>query len=258
MTRVISIISGKGGVGKTTVTSNLGSVLSYKFDNKTIVVDCNITTSHLGLYLGMYYCPITLNKALMGELDIKDTLYDHSSGMKVIPASLSLEDLKGLDLDNFKYVINDLVGEPDIIFLDVAPGLGREAISAIKASDEVLYVTTPFVPPVMDVIRCNQVINEIGIKPLGIIMNMVTKKKYELTANEIEDLAEIPVISSIPRDKNIPRSLVAKIPIVQLKPNSPASREFNRLAAYLIGKEYSIPEKVNPFHNLLRFFRLIK
>ena len=57
MVRVINICSGKGGVGKTTVAANLGAALQ-KFGRKVAVIDCNLTTAHLGLYLGIYSFPI--------------------------------------------------------------------------------------------------------------------------------------------------------------------------------------------------------
>lgn len=241
LTRVIGIVSGKGGVGKTTLVANLGSVLSSKFKKSVVIVDCNITTSHLGLYLGMYYTPITLNKVLLGEEEIGSAMYDHFTGMKVIPASLSLKDIQGVDIFKLKDTIKQLFGKTDIVILDSAPGLGREAISVLRACDEVLYITTPFVPSTMDVIRLNEVINELGVKPLGIVLNMKSKEKYELKPSEVEGLVELPVIASIPLDKNVPRSLSLKTPIVTFIPNSPASKEITALAARLIGEKYEHP-----------------
>jgi len=241
ITRIIGVVSGKGGVGKTTIVANLGSVLSSKFKKDVIIVDCNLTTSHLGLYLGMYYCPITLNKVLTGEAEIGSAMYDHFTGMRVIPASLSLDDLKGVDMFNLKDTIRGLFGKSDIVILDSAPGLGREAISVLRSSDEVLFVTTPFVPSTMDIIRCNEVISEIGARPLGIVLNMMTKEKYELTAKEVEGLSELPVIASIPVDKNVPRSLSLKTPVTIYQPNSPASKQIISLAAKLIGVDYKPP-----------------
>jgi len=241
MTRVIGVISGKGGVGKTTLVANLGSALSSKFKRNVVIVDCNITTSHLGLYLGMYYNPVTLNNVLTGEAEMGSAMYDHFSGMKVVPASLSLKDLKGVDVYNLGDSIRQLFDRADIVILDSAPGLGREALSVLRACDEVLFVTNPFVPSTMDIIRCYEVMNEIGVKPLGIVLNMMTGEKYELTANEVEGLVELPVIASIPVDKNIPRSLALKTPVVTFRPNSPASKEIIALAARLIGDKYKPP-----------------
>ncbi len=254
MTRVIGIISGKGGVGKTTLVANLGSVIAQKFKKEVIVIDCNVSTSHLGLYLGMYYTPVTLNQVLTGDADIDDAIYHyHISGLRVIPASLSFSDMKGVDIAKLKGAIKKLFGKADVILLDAAPGLGREAMATVKASEEVIFVNTPFVPSTMDIIKCHQVANETGIKSLGVVLNMVGKDKYELTKKEVEELIELPVISSIPLDKNVLRSLALKMPVVLFSPNSPSSREFVRLAAQILGEE--IEEEEGVFSNFLRMFR---
>jgi len=252
LTRIIGVVSGKGGVGKTTIVVNLGAALALKFKRDVVIVDCNITTSHLGMYLGMYYYPASLNQVLSGEIDIEKAMYDYSiPGLRIIPASLSLEDLKGIDVSELKASIKNLSGKADIVLLDAAPGFGKEALAALKASEEMLYVMTPFVPSLMDVVKCHQLAEQFGVKSLGIILNMTGEGRHELSIKEIEQLTELPVIAKIPRDKNILKSLSEKIPVIDLKPNSPASREFKKLAANLIGQDYT--EGV--ISRIVRFFR---
>lgn len=252
MTRIIGIISGKGGVGKTTVALNLGAVLAKHFNKRITIIDCNVTTSHVSLYLGMYYCPSTLNKVLRGESTIEEAIYEHFSGMKVIPASLSLFDLEGIDIIELRDKIKKIFDENDIIFLDASPGLGREGIAALKASDEVLFVTIPYVPCIMDIIRCQEVVNEIGVKPIGIALNMVNKERYEMTSKEIEQLTRLPVIASIPFDKNVNKSLASKIPVVIFKPKTKASKELFKLGANLIGESY---KQESLFSRILKKFK---
>ena len=252
MARIISIVSGKGGVGKTTVGLNIGAALAKQFKKNVTLVDCNVTTSHLGLYLGMYYCPITLNKVLRGEFNIEEAVNEHYSGMKVVAASLSTSDLERVDITKLRNSIRGLFNKNDIILLDSSPGLGIEGIAAMKASDEILYVTNPFIPSVLDIVRCQEVANELDVKPLGIVVNMVNKSKYEMTKDEIEELTKIPVISSIPFDKNVHKSLTLKMPVVMLNPHGAASRELYSLASRLIGKTYEADGK------LLRFLRKLR
>ena len=252
MTRVIGVVSGKGGVGKTTLVANLGAALASVFKKDVIVVDCNVTTSHLGLYLGMYYYPISLNKVLSDQVSIDNAIYDYSiSGMRIIPASLSIDDLRGIDVSKMKTAIKKLFGKADIVLLDSAPGLGREAMSTMRAADEILYVMTPFVPPMMDVIKCNAMASELGLKPLGVVMNMTGEGRHEVTPEEVEQLVELPVISMIPRDKNVLRSLSAKLPVIDYNPNTASSQEIIRLAASLIGEEYKPKGRVSRFFGSL-------
>ena len=105
MMRIIGIVSAKGGVGKTVVTSNLGITLASKFNKKVAVVDCNLTTSHLGLYLGLYSFPITLNNVLRNEAVIEQAIYPHPSGLKIIPASIELKELQNIDTENLKQTL---------------------------------------------------------------------------------------------------------------------------------------------------------
>lgn len=253
MTRVIGIISGKGGVGKTMLTVNLGAVLAQEYKKDVVIVDCNVTTSHLGMYLGMYYYPISFNQVLSGDVQIDKAMYDYSiPGLRIIPASLSMEDLKGVEVTEIKRSIKNLFGKADIVILDAAPGFGREAMATIMASDEVLFMMTPFVPPMMDVIKAYQSASKHGAKPLGVVMNMVGEGRHELTTYEVEQLVELPIISQIPRDKEVLRSLAAKLPVVDMNPKSKASREISKLAAYLVGEEYRSPGVLSRFSELFR------
>lgn len=253
LSRIIGVISGKGGVGKTTIVINLGAALASKFKKDVIIVDCNVTASHLGLYLGMYYYPVSLNQVLSGEVRIDKAIYNYSiPGMRIIPASLSLNDLKGVDVAELKKHIKTLFGSADFIFLDGAPGFGREVMATIQASDELLFITTPFIPTIIDTMKCFNVASEIGAKPLGIVLNMSGEGRHELFPNEIEQLVELPVISEIPRDKNVIKSLAAKLPVIDYNPRAKASKEIMKLAAHIAGETYN-PQGF--FSRVSSFFR---
>ncbi len=236
MSRIIGVVSGKGGVGKTTLAVNLGAALAGR-GKKVIIIDCNITTSHLGSYLGMYYCPVTINHVLRGNAEIFDIIYDHHSGMKVIPASLRLEDIKGVDFTRLRDIVRRL-DDDSIIILDAAPGLGREAAVAMRASDEILYIATPFIPAVIDVMKCKSMANEIGLKHIGLVLNMVSNENYELSKKDIELMSGLPVISTVPMDRNVQKSLAANFPVVQFAPRSKSSIAFKKLAAFIINEKY--------------------
>ena len=236
MTRIISIASGKGGVGKTTISINLATSLAMNFNKNVIVMDCNITTSHLSLYLGSYYHPVTLNQVLKGEAKMMDAVYEHMENFKIIPASLSVRDLIGVDIGLLKEKIKELYGKADFVILDSAPGLGREANAVLHASDDVTFVTSPFISSVADILRCKEILGDTSTSPIGVILNMSTRGN-ELSKEEIEDMTGLPVIESIPMDKNIPKSLKAKEPVVVNNPRSKSSRSFNNLAAKICGEE---------------------
>ena len=99
MARIVACVSGKGGVGKTTITSNLGLVLN-NLGKKTIVVDGNITTPNLSIHLGIPLYPITLHDVLKGEADIREALYLHPTGLTILPGGIGLQDLENINLDD--------------------------------------------------------------------------------------------------------------------------------------------------------------
>lgn len=240
MTRVIAVASGKGGVGKTTVTSNLGSALT-EFGQRALVMDTNLTTPNLGFHLGVPLYPKTLHDVLKGEAYIDEAIYVHPSGLKVIPAGISMADLKSTNPKDLSKVVLDLVGDHDIVFLDSAAGLGREAVAGIESADELLVVTNPELPSVTDALKAIKLSEEMGTHVLGVVLNRVKGIKSELSVSDVESLLGYPVISQIPEDKTMIESLSAKSPIVAYAPNSPASVEMKKLAATLVGIDYHAP-----------------
>ena len=241
MTRIICVTSGKGGVGKTTIVTNLGAALASHFKKKIVIIDCNVTTSHLGSQLGMHSPSVTLNDILRNEASIEDALYVHTSGMYVIPASLNLRDLKNIELAKIKSIIESL-DDFDIVLLDSAPSLGKEALSSLQAANEVLLITNPTIPALTDVIRCKQLIQELSLNLIGLVVNRYTGDSFELTKKQIEDLFDLPVISLIPEDKEVLRSVAMRKPIVMYNKYSRASIELMKLAGFIVGESYSPPK----------------
>jgi septum site-determining protein MinD len=237
MTRLIVVTSGKGGVGKTTLTSNLAAALSDLGEN-VIAMDANLTTPNLGLQLGMHLVPRTLHDVLKGETRLTDAIYPHPYGFKIIPASLGLNDLKDVDAGRLPEVSFRLLGKADYVIMDCAAGLGREAISALSASDEAILVTNPDLPSVTDALKILKLAQESNINVLGAVVNRITGNEHELSLKEINGLLGVPIIAEIPEDENVANSIAEKKPLIEYSPNSPAAVEIKKLAAKLSGKEY--------------------
>ncbi len=242
--RTIGVVSGKGGVGKTTLVVNLGAALSHKFKKRVCIVDLNLTTSHLGGALGMHYCPANIAKVLKGEAELSDAVFKHEeSGMKIVPGSMKLSDLQGIGFYRLKPALKTLANSHDFVLVDAGPGLGLEAMAALKYSEELLYVTTPFVPAVMDLVRCEEAAKQFGHPILGIALNMVDEEEHQLSVHEVERLTGIKVIAIIPRDAAVSKSLASETPLVLQDEHAPASDAVFHLAAKLCGEKYSTPSK---------------
>ena len=239
MVRIINICSGKGGVGKTTIAANLGVALQ-KYNKKIAVIDFNITTSHLGLYFDMYSCPATLNNFLRNEVKIEDVVYKHPSGLDVVPASLKIDDIVNINVKDLKGIIKQHFCDYDIVLLDSAPGLGKEALLALQASDEVLFIVNPFVPSLVDIEKCKRVIDSLDYRPvpIGVIVNRVKNKSYEIKNKEIKQFLELPIIGVVPEDEEVLASFNKKVIVTSSKKKSTASRSIFKIAAKISGVKY--------------------
>ncbi len=248
MTRIIAIVSGKGGVGKTTLVANLGAALA-RMGKDVIVLDANLTTPNLGIHLGVPLFPVTLHDVLKGRAHIRDAIYDHESGLRVVPAGISLRDLRGVDSKDLPTALLDLLGSADIILLDAAAGLGRETLASIEAADEMIIITNPDLPSVTGALKAVKLAEQLGTRTLGAVVNRVTGAKHEMRNVEIMSmLDEIELLSEIPEDRNIPVAINARMPVVLHRPDSRASHAINRTAARLIGRSYAVEK---PWHQRL-------
>ena len=93
MSKIIVITSGKGGVGKTTTAINLGAAIN-DFGKDALVIDANLTTPNVGIHLNSPEVPVSLNNILSKDADVFEAVYEHESGLKIIPSSLSINELK--------------------------------------------------------------------------------------------------------------------------------------------------------------------
>ena len=249
MAKYLGIISGKGGVGKSTSSINLAAALNY-FGKDVIIVDANLSTPNVGLHLGAPIVPISLNHVLMGKAKLSEAIYEHESGTKVIPSSLSISELKNLDHSKLKEVAKKLKKIADIVIFDSAAGLGEEAVAAIDSADELIIVTNPEIPAVTDALKISKLIEQMGKSVKGVIVTKVKNSKTEMPISNISEMLELPILGIVPHDDKFQASLVMKDAIIHTYPKSKASREYKRIAANIIGHN-SYKEKFSLFD---RFF----
>ncbi len=237
MSRILTVASGKGGVGKTTTTVNLGSALAGRGKN-VIIVDANVTTPNIGLHLGIPLYPVTLHDVLNGNATVEEAIYIHPSGFKIVPSSLSGDAMKNAKPEALIDAIRNLYGRADIVLVDGAAGLGKEAKSAIEAADEILIVTNPELPAVTDALKTIKYAERHGKHVIGVVVNRVKGSKSELSLNEIRSMLDKNIVSAVPEDSNVSESISIKVPVVNYKPGSKASTEFKKLAAHIVGERF--------------------
>jgi septum site-determining protein MinD len=239
MSRIIAVASGKGGVGKTTIVSNLAASLAH-FNRSVVAVDSNLTTSNLGLHLGIPLYPVTLNDVLAGKAKVKDALYYHPAGFRVIPGDVSLSKMMVPQSHKLVNVFYKLVDNADFILIDTAAGLGKEALAAVKAADEMIMVTNPEMPALTDALKLARIAKDFETQNLGVVVNRIKGLPHEVSTHHIEEFLGTPVIGRVYEDHSVGKAISNRLPVVLHSPNSIAAQQMKAVAASLIGMEYSV------------------
>lgn len=253
MTRFIVIASGKGGVGKTTTTINLGTALS-NFGRNTLVLEADLLSPNIGLHLGAPNVPVTINDVLNGEKKISEATYLHPSGLKIILANIALEKYKEEHHQKLKNAIDALEGTSEVVLIDSGAGLGADLKSVIALADDAIIVTTPDIPSVTDSLKTIKIAQKLGTNILGIVVTKVNNDNLEMTLKNIETILEKPIIGVIPEDITVKKSLYLKNPVNFTHPNAKSSVAYKKLAAKLIGERYveSVEETESMYKYILR------
>ena len=237
MSKIIVITSGKGGVGKTTTAINLAAAIN-SFGKDVLVIDGNLSTPNVGLHLNAPEVPINLNHILKGKAEPFEAVYEHESGIKIMPSSLSIKELKRTKPEKMKNFKRDFKKISEHIIMDSAAGLGREASSAIEIADELIIVTNPEMPAITDALKAVKLAEQLKKPVKGVIVTRVNKDDTELPPEVVKDMLEVPILGMIPEDNSVKKSISIKNAVVHTHPKSNAARAYKEIAAKLLGIEY--------------------
>lgn len=238
ISRIIGCFSAKGGVGKTTTAINLAAAINH-FGKSVTLVDSNLTTPNVGVYLGLPIAPATLHDVLRGKREALEVVFQHKSGMRLVPASISVKDARKADPNKLSSAVRDLDGHSDFIILDGAPGITKESLATLKAVKEVLIVTNPELASVTDSLKTVKLCREQNRDVIGVLVTKTNAKNADLSLKAVEDILEIPVVGIIPEDRAVKFSIANKEAVVHHYPTSAAAVQYKRLAADLLGIKYS-------------------
>jgi septum site-determining protein MinD len=237
MKKIIVITSGKGGVGKTTTAVNLGAAMNY-FGKDVLVIDGNLTTPNVGIHLGSPEAPVNLNHVLSGKAEAEEAVYEHESGLKIMPSSLSIKELKNLKPKKMKDFTKDFKAIADFIIIDSAAGLGEEALSVIDIADELVIVTNPEMPAITDALKLIKLAEEMKKEVIGVIVTKVRKNTLEMSPEVVKEMLEVPILGMVPEDLRIQEALNLKNAVIHTRPKSKPSRAYKEIAAKILDVPY--------------------
>ena len=231
MGRVYAVASGKGGVGKTTTTVNLGAALAAA-GHEVAVVDADLGMANVAGAFDVDPAAATVHDVLAGEADVADATYEGAGGVSVIPGSDDVTAFARSDPEGLDDLV-DALSEYDFVLLDTGASLTHVTVRPLAIADEVLLVSTTERAALGDTDRTRQVTNRVGGSVVGAVLTRVDPAKPN--AEEVTATLDAKVLEVVPEDSAVGGAMAAGAPLEVHAPRSQAAAAYRRLAALLSG-----------------------
>lgn len=237
--KVISVTSGKGGVGKTNVVANLAFALTL-IGKKVLVLDADMGLGNLDVMLGL--APkYNLQNVINGDIEISDVIVEGPGGMMILPASSGIQELSELtplQKLNLLSELDKLDQAFDIMLIDTAAGISSNVMYFNTAAQDIIVVASPEPTSITDAYAVMKVLHtKYGEGHFKLLVNMVrdsieAKEVYRKLGRAADRFLNISIdyIGCIPRDKYIGLSVMEQKSVLALYPRAEASKNFITLA----------------------------
>jgi len=258
--RAIVITSGKGGVGKTTATANLGLGLA-KNDRKVALVDGDIGLRNLDIIMGLenrivyHLIDVVRGRCQLRQALVKDKRFPH---LALLPAS-QVDQKEAVNPDQMRELIAQLKEDFDFVLIDCPAGIEQGFRNAVAGADEAIIITTPDVSPVRDADRVIGLLQQSLGDPQLIINRMSTQMVQRgdmLDQQDVLDILAVHLLGIVPEDEEVVVAGNRGTPVV-LNEKSWSGQAYERIARRMLGEEVSIPELNGHggfLHRLGKFF----
>jgi septum site-determining protein MinD len=238
--QVITITSGKGGVGKTTATANLAVALAAE-GSKVVCIDGDIGLRNLDVILGLENRIVyDIVDVIEGRCRLKQAMIRDKKlpNLYLIPAAQT-RDKNAVSPSDMNRLIKDLRPDFDFVLIDSPAGIERGFRNAIAAADRVIVVTNPEVSAVRDADRVIGILEAEDKGPGALIINrlnpILVRKNDMLSADDVLDLLAVELIGIVPEDENVIIGSNRGAPVA-LDPKSKAGQAFRNIAKRLKGE----------------------
>ena len=260
MSEVIVVTSGKGGVGKTTTSANIGSGLALS-GKKVVLVDADIGLRNLDVVLGLENRIVyNIVDAVEGNCRVSQALIrdKKNQNLYLLPAAQT-RDKDAVNTEQMKKLTDELRAEFDYIIIDSPAGIEQGFKNSIAAADRALIVTTPEISAIRDADRIIGLLEANDIKNNRLIVNRLrpdmVKRGEMMSVDDVIEILAIELIGVVPDDENVVISTNTGDPIVLKFENSLAGRAYLNIAKRIRGEDV---EYLNLFEQKNLFQRLMK
>lgn len=237
--KIITITSGKGGVGKTNIVANLGYALC-RFGKKVLILDADLGLGNLDVLLGL--APqYNLSHVIQGEKQLKDVVVEGPGRLKILPAASGIQEMTSLTNAERHLIFSQLsefILDYDIMLIDTAAGISSNVLYFNINADEILVVATPEPTSITDAYALMKILSvKHDTGRFKLIVNAAKNereaddvfKQLNLVAGRFLDIS-LEYYGSIMLDDNIPKGVRQQKAVSELAPLTKASRCFTALA----------------------------
>ena len=240
MGEVIVITSGKGGVGKTTTTANLGAGLSG-LDKKVVVVDTDLGLRNLDVVMGLENLIVyNLVDVIEGTCRLKQALIRDKryENLYLLP-SAQTKDKSAISPGQTKKLTAQLKEEFDYVLLDCPAGIEQGFQNAIAGADQAIVVTTPEVSAIRDADRIIGLLESNHLRKISLIINRIrmdmVRRGDMMSVDDVTEILSVPLIGAIPDDEQVVIGTNQGSPVVGN--DSRAGRAYQNICKRLLGLE---------------------
>jgi flagellar biosynthesis protein FlhG len=241
-TKVISVTSGKGGVGKTAVVANIGVCLA-RSGNTVLILDADLGLANMDVVFGLTPS-YNLNHFFSDEADLESIMVKGPHDIRILPAGSGLQSFIQLESDHKLKLLDgldSLAVEFDYLLIDTEAGISENVTYFNTAAQEIILVTTPDPTAITDVYALMKLLStRYHEKHFNLVVNMVSSedealdvyRKLSIVSNRYLDIS-IDYLGSIPTDKQMSEAIRKQQAIVELFPSSFSAAAFQDLAERL-------------------------
>lgn len=237
--RVIAVTGGKGGVGKTNVSVNLGIALA-ELGRRVMLLDGDLGLANIDVVLGMH-AKYNLSHVMNGECSLEEIIITGPNGMKVVPGASGLQQMAELspaEHAGLIHAFSELANDVDVLLIDTAAGISDLVVSFSRAAQEQIVVVCDEPASITDAYAIIKLLNrEHGVSRFRILANMVrTVQEGRDLFNKMCRVSDqyldvmLTYMGSLPYDEHLRKAVKSQRPVVEAYPRSRVTQAFKNLA----------------------------